>query len=245
MTHNKALWTELLLRDTRWRQCLKAYTHSMFGQRHISNLSHSFPGPPVLQKAASPPQMYETSNLLFVPCYQAIKKNHSSLIQLPLHRLLYNIPTIEGFPIFRPRFLRSKVTKAQNKRDCNFTRHHFVLSWVLWKNQAERVVLEYHRMYKVGGDLKVSGLCGERQEVKVEVMTAVYSLRASRTTWGQKGSSYKHTHPLHQHQLGLAHHCLICPCSLLSKDSDELLQSPLFYICRHIILQPVIRPGFL
>lgn len=72
--------------------------------------------------------MYETSNLLFAPCYQAIKKNHFSLIQLPLHRLLYNIPTIEGFPIFRPRFLRSKVTKAQNNRDCNFTRHHFVLS---------------------------------------------------------------------------------------------------------------------
>lgn len=241
MTHNKALWTELLLRDTRWRQCLKAYTHSMFGQRPI----------PFLSRTTSPSESSLTStnvwNIQPVVCalLPSHKKNHSSLIQLSLHRLLYNIPTIEGFPIFRPRFLRSKVTKAQNKRDCNFTRHHFVLSWVLWKNQAERVVLEYHRMYKVGGDLKVSGLCGERQEVKVEVMTAVYSLRASRTTWGQKGSSYKHTHPLHQHQLGLAHHCLICPCSLLSKDSDELLQSPLFYICRHIILQPVIRPGFL
>lgn len=70
--------------------------------------------------------MYEKSNLLFVPCYQAII-NHLSFILLPLHRLLYNTPTMESFPIFRPRFLRSKVTEAQNK-DCNFTWHHFVLS---------------------------------------------------------------------------------------------------------------------
>lgn len=143
MTHNKALWTELLLRDTRWRQCLKAYTHSMFGQRPI----------PFLSRTTSPSESSLTStnvwNIQPVVCalLPSHKKNHSSLIQLSLHRLLYNIPTIEGFPIFRPRFLRSKVTKAQNKRDCNFTRHHFVLSWVLWKNQAERVVLEYHRMY--------------------------------------------------------------------------------------------------
>lgn len=114
-----------------------------------------------------------------------------------------------------------------------------------WKNQAEHVVSEYHRMHWVGRDLKVSGLCGERQEVKAEVTTAVHSLRASWTTRGQTDSSYKHAHPLHQHQLGLAHHRLVCPCSLLSKDSDELLQSPPLHICRHIILQPVRRPSFL
>lgn len=109
MTHNKALWTELLLRDTRWRQCLKAYTHSMFGQRRISNLSHSFPGPPVLQKAASPPQMYETSNLLFVPCYQAIKKKSLQSHPVTSSQTAVQHPNYRGFPN-----IQTKVFKKQS-----------------------------------------------------------------------------------------------------------------------------------
>lgn len=53
------------------------------------------------------------------------------------------------------------------------------------------------------------------------------------------------THPLHQHQLVLAHHRLIRPRSLFSEDSNELLQPPLFDIRRHVVLQPVVRPRFL
>lgn len=75
---------------------------------------------------------------------------------------------------------------------------------------------------------------------------AVYSLRPSQP--GKRREVQlcsRHAHPLHQHQLRLAHHRLVCSCSLLSKDSNELLQPPLFYVCRHIVLQPVICPGFL
>lgn len=54
-----------------------------------------------------------------------------------------------------------------------------------------------------------------------------------------------HTHPLHQHQLVLAHHRLVRPRSLFSEDSNELLQPPLFDIRRHVVLQPVVRPRFL
>lgn len=75
-------------------------------------------------------------------------------------------------------------------------------------------------------------------------MTVVCSL-VSCTTRGEKDNCFRHAHPFHQHQLGLAHHGLICSCSLLSEDSNELLQTPLLYIRRHVVLQPVIRPGFL
>lgn len=71
-------------------------------------------------------------------------------------------------------------------------------------------------------------------------MAAVCSPRTS-----QAAGEEENTHPLHQHQLSLPHHGLVCPGSLLSEDCDELLQPPLLDVRRDIVLQPVEGSGLL
>lgn len=105
MTHNKALWTELLLRDTRWRQCLKAYTHSMFGQRPI----------PFLSRTTSPSESSLTStnvwNIQPVVCALLPSHKKKSLQPHPVtsSQTAVQHPNYRGFPN-----IQTKVFKKQS-----------------------------------------------------------------------------------------------------------------------------------